>query len=588
MARVRAYHRVSHRVRRACIGVTAFAAVLGIAAVVPQARAATHPASAEAVLLLDGTQTAPNDGFNMQIDDNGFGTAGGTLSETHMFCVNSTIHYRCGIGTNDLIRVQGTPGAAGLSDTQANELAWLLTHRNGYTNEETQSAIWCITDPGNQPAIGNSDALCQAAHTSAVPAVATLVLDTLGASTVSEGTSAHFALSTNAPSVHLAVSDGGALPVLCGSAAGNASASIIGGDLVQNAPATQRDFELCVTRSNIVGGQTAATLSATLDATHANIQPWVHPIAPTQCQGLIDVDLTSSRVSVSADATWLSTTGWLTVTKSTFGDIPTGATFTVELRQDTNVVGTHTFPDTDGDPWSHTFTGLVPGTYSITETATGGAAHVVVTPSGPITIDQAQGQTVALQNQFVGQLRLTKQTDIPVDRTFPFDVNCSYNGESVGDWNNPIDLAAGASYTTPDLPAGSTCIVKEVDTGNAISTLIARDDLSVQSQSVGTQANGIVIRNGEVTAVVFTNTFSQGSTEPSTTIGASSSSLGSSSSAPGSVNGQGNTTSPVSNHDNGLATTGSESRPIVGFAGLLLLAGAALVFGTRRHRRLRV
>ncbi len=582
--------RLTQRVRRASFGIAIVAIGLGGAVLIPDAHAASYPSTSEAILLLDGTQTAPADGFNMQVDSNGFSTAGGALSTTHMYCVQSAVPFRCGIGDNDLIRVQGSAATAGLNATQSNQLAWLLTHRSGYDNQEVQSAIWCITNPGEKPPFNQSAQLCADSMANAAPANAMLALTNLGAATANEGSAIHFSLHTNTPIVDLSISDGGAMATLCGTAADNASASIVGSQLRQTAPATDRTFELCLTRSNILRGSVSASLTATLPATATNIQTWVHPIAPTKCQGLVDADVTSARQNATATGSWRNTDGWITVNKTTFGDYATGTTFTVELRKGTELVGTHNFPDTDASPWSHTFADLAPGSYTVVETDTGKATHVVATPNGPITIDRADGTTVAIVNQFVGQLQLTKHTDIPVDRSFPFNVDCTYQGAVVGTWTNPIKLAANQSFTTPELPAGTTCVIKEVDTGSAISTVIHRDDLGVQSESVGTQSSGVVIRNGQTTDVVFTNIFTQGSTVPST-IGGTSTSLATTSTRPGTVSSEGSTTpitSPSSQPSTGdLAQTGSDSDRIALFAVFALVAGAVLMLVTYRARRLR-
>ena len=104
--------------------------------------------------------------------------------------------------------------------------------------------------------------------------------------------------------------------------------------------------------------------------------------------------------------------------------------FTVTLSNTDGIIATHSFPDADDAPWSHTFGGLTPGEYVITETVTGGATHVTVTPGGPIVVESDQGTVVNVVNEFVGRLRLTKHTDIPVDDTFAFSVDCAYRQDA--------------------------------------------------------------------------------------------------------------------------------------------------------------
>jgi hypothetical protein len=268
------------------------------------ANAAQYPPTAEAILLLDGTQGAPHDGFNMQIDTNGFSNPGGTIVDTHMFCVQSNVHYRCGIGANDLIRVQGAPSDVGLSNAVANELAWLITNRGGYNDNETQYAIWCLTNPGEMGAVGASDQLCHDAQSHAVPLVPALTLSPLGPTAVEAGTTLHFTLATDAPDVTLAVDDGGALPTLCGTAPDNAHAHLTGAVLSQDAPAVLSNFELCLDRSHLGAADVTVNLSASLAATATNLNVWVHPTAPSQCQGLLDASTTPTRVTASLATDW--------------------------------------------------------------------------------------------------------------------------------------------------------------------------------------------------------------------------------------------------------------------------------------------
>lgn len=548
------------------------------------ASAAKYPAAAEAVLLLDGTQTAPPDGFNMQIDDNGFDTAGGNQTFTHMFCVQSTLQYRCGVGANDLIRVQGTLADADLSVTQANQLAWLLTHRVGYDDYETQVAIWCITNPAVNAPVGNSDALCQAAKDAAVPAAPTLALSVLGSPAANEGSDVHFSLSTNAPNVNLAVSDGGAGATLCGTSPDNASATINGSMLQQTLPAIQRTFELCLNRSNIASGTAAATLTASLDATTDNLQAWVHPTAPKSCQGLVDVAVDSQRLTASAQGSWTNVHGSLTITKKVIGDTATGNAFSVTVSGPNGFVATHDFPDTSGDPWSHTFSELVAGSYTVVETATGGATRVVVSPTDTSVVSADSDTAITITNSFVGKLRLTKQTDIPTGKTFGIDINCTYGDQNVNEWSNPIKLKADESFTSPELPNGTRCSVNEVDSGNPKSTLIQLDSLGVQTQVVGTQASGIVVSNNTTVGVNFFNSFGQGSTIPSTTSTASPTSIAATSTTLGkTVNSLGTTTTPDTDDD--LARTGSDADELVLIASTAIVAGGALMLGTRRRNR---
>ncbi len=576
---------------RSRVFVVGFAAALSVALTLTfaGADASQFPDGAEAILI---GASASHDGFPMKIDDNGFSNPGGNITEARMYCVQATVLYRCGIGDDETLRVQGNLDDADLSAAEGNQLAWMLSHRSGYSDAELQNAIWCISNPGAMPALAKGTELCNAARAAAVPDAPTLTLATLGSGTASAGSAVHFTLATNAPSVDLTVSDGGPGASLCGSAPDNAAATISGNQLVQNNPATQRTFELCLVRDNIASTSTT-TLHAALGATNANVQIWKHPSAPRNCQGLIDSQLTASRISTSSTASWDPLDGWLTVQKSVVGDVADGTTFTIELSNSSGVVATHSLPDTDDAPWSHTFTGLTPGEYVVTESVTGGATRVTVTPGGPIVVASDAGTIVNIVNEFVGKLRLTKRTDIPVDETFSFTVECEYGQAAVGDWENPILLASGESFLTPELPAGTICSIDESDSGSAQSTFIATDALGVQTQTVGTQSGDIVVRSGITVDVGFTNNFAQATTSttarPTTTStggGGSTTTLGATTSTDsGTVGSLGSTTS--TSNTSTLVETGADSDELAVIAGATSLIGGALVLVTYRRRRLR-
>ena len=442
------------------------------------------------------------------------------------------------------------------------------------------------------PPFANSAQLCANAKSFAVPAAAQLSLAVAGTAQVAEGVAVHFLVATDAPTVDLSVSDGGTNAVLCGTAPGNASATIVGAQLQQSLPATQRTFELCLTRSNVATGSIAATLTASLGATVENLQAWVHPTSPQTCQGLVDTAVTTQRRAVHAAGTWTNVDGTLTVTKAVVGDAPANSTFDIAIHGPNSLVQSHTFPDLVGDPWSHTFTDLPVGNYTVTETATGGATHVVVTPNATTLVGADLSPTVTVTNSFVGQLKLTKRTDIPTGKTFGFDVNCTYQSVNVNAWTNPIRLSANQSFTSPEIPAGAKCSITESDTGAAISTLIQLDSLGVQSQSIGTQASGIAIANGATVNVEFLNTMALGSTIASTstsgaprntTIAATSTTIDNTVNPLGSTTSNGRT--PNDTHN--LATSGTDADQLFTVGGFTLLSGVAILFGTRRRRNLK-
>ncbi len=546
------------------------------------AEAFKYPDEAEAKLLLDGTQAAPHDGFNMEIDTNGFATEGGDVIGTHMFCINATLPYRCAL-PNNLVRIQADPGVAGVSAAEANRLAWILTNRSGYNDEEVQHALWCVTDPGEEPDVGASAQLCDDSNAFAAPTAPVLTLTNLGATTVTEGESLHFELVTNAVTVDLAVSDGGDGPTLCGDAPDNASATVVGNVLTQVEPAATRTFELCLTRAGVADDGLDLTLDASLEATSTNLQVWVHPDGATTCQGVIDTQVSSQRVAASASGSFDPATGSLTIRKSTVGDFPDDAVFTVVV-EGMGLEFEHSFPDAEGDPFAHTFADLPAGTYTVTETVTGGATTVEITGGGVAVVARSEDTVIDVVNSSTGNLVLEKATDIEADDTYEFTVECRYLDEPVGKWSNPLSLEPGASFDSGQLPAGTACTVTETDAGDAIATVFKIDVGDVSSEGVGAQAPGIKIPANDTVEVTFTNVYTEGSTTsmPTTTIPSSSIPGGATTTTDPSVSTVGTTTPP--DGGSGLPVTGGAVASFLWLAALVATGGAGLVLTTRTRR----
>ena len=576
------------RKQRRRVAATAALTLLGVLAVTSvgseRAEAFKYPDDAQARLLLDGTQAAPHDGFNMQIDTNGFASEGGDVFDTHMFCINATLPYRCGLA-DELVRSQAAPSVAGIDDAEANRLAWILTNHDGYDDEEVQHAIWCVTDPGEEPDVGASATLCADSAAYAVPTAPLLSLSTLGSDTATEGDAIHFQLVTNAKSVDLEVDDGGAGPELCGAAPDNAAATIAGGQLTQSDPVGTRTFELCVTRDGVADDGLSVELQAELEASMTNLQVWVHPDGATTCQGVIDTEVSEQRLSASASARFTPATGSLTIRKSTVGEFPDDAVFTVTV-DGMGLSLEHSFPDAEGDPFEHTFTDLPAGTYTVTETVTGGATTVEISNGGVAVVDREADTVVDIVNSSTGNLILEKVTDQASDESFEFTVECLYLDEPVGKWSNPFELAANETFDTGELPAGSTCTVTETDAGTAVATVFAIDVGDVHTEGVGAQAPGISIKPNDSVEVTFTNVFTEGSTTSgaTTTVPDSSTPGSVSSTTDPPVETVGTTVPGPGDGGSGLPITGTDLAPWLWLAIAAALGGSGLAMTTRQRR----
>lgn len=135
----------------------------------------------------------------------------------------------------------------------------------------------------------------------------------------------------------------------------------------------------------------------------------------------------------------------------------------------------------------------------VTETNTGGATTVTVSPEGTFAVtaaSQAEPVQVSVTNRFdVGGLRVIKKIDDPDglvgdDQLFWFQLRCvrSVDGtpqpvelEDDGRFNLSID--GGLSQTWDDLPTGAVCTVTETDDGGANATTIEPGQVIVGSDT---------------------------------------------------------------------------------------------------------
>lgn len=135
----------------------------------------------------------------------------------------------------------------------------------------------------------------------------------------------------------------------------------------------------------------------------------------------------------------------------------------------------------------------------VTETSTGGATSVTVTPDGafPVTAaSAAEPVQVSVTNRFdVGSLRVIKKIDDPDDlvddsRLFWFQLSCErmVNGEPQpvelpDDGTFSLSVDDGLTQTWDDLPTGAVCTVTETDDGGADQVTIEPGEIIVGSDS---------------------------------------------------------------------------------------------------------
>jgi LPXTG-motif cell wall-anchored protein len=112
----------------------------------------------------------------------------------------------------------------------------------------------------------------------------------------------------------------------------------------------------------------------------------------------------------------------------------------------------------------------------------------------------------AAANQTASTLRIAKaQEGAPQQGQFEFDLNCTHSP-----LNRTFALKSGEKLDIPNVPAGTTCVVKETNSQNAQSTTITEDPVT------GEASDGQVTTTAEkATIVTFKNVFpGTGSTPP--------------------------------------------------------------------------
>ena len=190
----------------------------------------------------------------------------------------------------------------------------------------------------------------------------------------------------------------------------------------------------------------------------------------------------------------------------------------------------------------------------------------------PVPVEAGEVAAVLMTNTYTpapGNIAVTKQVvgDIPADKTFSFDYVCD---DPAGTSGSILDVAAGDTKVSRDIPAGATCTVAERDA--------SVDGFALQTSAIGP----VVVEAGGVAVVEVTNTYTPApgpapseSPSPSATPSESPSPSGAPSDGPDSPGGPGAAEDPA------LARTGADG--LVAFLAALglLVAGGGLIAARR-------
>lgn len=215
------------------------------------------------------------------------------------------------------------------------------------------------------------------------------------------------------------------------------------------------------------------------------------------------------------------------------------------------------------------------GAFTVTEDLTGLSATVTPSASQQVEVDfsdKGEPPTVSFTNDYGGRVRVTKQvtgSQRPSDWSFDVQIDCG---------NEPFTVTLTAdepAWTSDVLPLGTSCVVTELDNGDAASTQITGSPATITAgQTAGvTVVNDFPCRTGcggggtrstttvpPTTTTVPPSTTSIPVTPPTSVLGAV-------------IDRPATTLAPARVRGVTLARTGGSSDF------LLLLAGASLVIG---------
>ena len=192
-----------------------------------------------------------------------------------------------------------------------------------------------------------------------------------------------------------------------------------------------------------------------------------------------------------------------------------------------------------------------------------------------LSIVENTASAVSLTNTVApapGRISVTKQVvgGIPAGKTFSFDYVCD---DPAGTSGSILDVAAGDTKVSRDIPAGATCTVTERDA--------SVDGFALRTSAIGP----VVVEAGGVAVVEVTNTYTPApgpapseSPSPSATPSESPSPSGAPSDGPGGPDSPGG---PGAAEDPALARTGADGL-VASLAALgLLVAGGGLIAARR-------
>ena len=202
--------------------------------------------------------------------------------------------------------------------------------------------------------------------------------------------------------------------------------------------------------------------------------------------------------AVEVTNTYSPKVGKISVTKKVVGDIPAGKTFSFDYVCDDAAKTSGSILDVAAGQAKES--GDIPAgaTCAVTERDASVDGFVLQAPEiDPVLVKDGEVAALEVTNNYTpapGNIAVTKKVvgDIPAGKTFSFDYVCDDAAKTSG---SILDVPAGDTRLSRDIPAGATCAVTERDA--------SVEGFTLQTSTI----DPVAVKAGEVATLEVTNTY---------------------------------------------------------------------------------
>jgi hypothetical protein len=229
----------------------------------------------------------------------------------------------------------------------------------------------------------------------------------------------------------------------------------------------------------------------------------VHPDAARAALMLVKYTLADADGTLAT--TVIPDEGSITVTKLVEGSSGFEAAWTFVLRDNSGAQVGAPLEVNAANPVG-TFTGLPTAGSPYTITEIGSSATSTIVSSSGVTVTPGGNAQVSVTNRYEGRFTITKVVtgDLtpPAGTTYEFEWACTAPGGAPTGSATDIFLAAGSTYTSPLILAGSSCAVTEVDANGGTPSI----QVGAGASSPGAAVT-VTISHAGPQAITVTNAF---------------------------------------------------------------------------------